>query len=224
MSTKSIVEAIAVTAELTQTTLNGPALAIMAKDLMAEFDEPTILAALTRCRMELTGRLSPAAIRKFAQESDTRPGGDEAWSIALRGFDEAATIVTNDEIAEAMAVAQPILNAGDKIGARVAFRDAYERIVRTARERGAGRPQWYPSLGYDPHGRSVAIEQAVARGLLSQERAAAFLPAPVSADDAQRGKTIAGLLTGEVTTLPPDPEFRSRIGNVLSILKGEKAA
>ena len=65
--------------------------------------------------------------------------------MVLASLDESETVVWTDQVAEAAAVARPILEAGDDVGARMAFRDAYERIVR---ER-VDEPRWFPSLGSD---------------------------------------------------------------------------
>jgi hypothetical protein len=215
MNVQKIIEAIAVTAELTGTSLSGAAMSVMAEDLMAEYDEPAILSALSRCRRELSGRLTLAAIVDRMKSSDSRPGAEEAWSIAVSGFDENATIVTNDEISGAMGVARPIMDAGDEVGARMAFRESYERIVREARERGVTRPTWWPSIGADPARRDVALSQAAERGLLTRSQVAAYLPAPTT----ERGAAIAGLLTGNVVAMPKDPEFRRHIAELKRVLR-----
>lgn len=224
MSIPEIVQAIAVTAELTSTQLSGAAMAAMAGDLMSEYPENAILQALSRCRRELTGRLTQAAVVERIQSDDGRPSANEAWGIALSAFDEAATVVTNDEIGEAMAAARPVMDGGDEVGARMAFRDAYDRVVRKARMAGITSPKWYPSLGHDPMLRIDAIKQAEDRGLLTHQQAAAYLPAPMTEEDQKRGAVIAGLLTGSATPMPKDPEFRQKIDEMISMLKQEKTA
>lgn len=69
-----------------------------------------------------------------------------------------------------------------------------------------------------------AIKLAEDRGLLTHAQAAAYLPAPMSEEDQKRGAVIAGLLTGEVATMPNDPKFRERIGEIMTILKKEQAS
>jgi hypothetical protein len=223
MSARDIVSAIAVTAELTQTQLSAVAMKSMADDLMAEYLESAILAALTRCRRELPGRLSQSAVIERIDQADGRPTANEAWGIALAAFDEAATVVTNDEIGDAMAAARPVMDGGDEVGARMAFRDAYDRIVRKSRLEGV-RAKWYPSLGHDPLLRVDAIKRAEERGLLTKSQASAYLPAPMTDDDRARGGVIAGLLTGDVAQMPNDPEFKRRVGDLMAVLKGRQAA
>lgn len=177
MSMSDIVKAIAVTAELTGATLSGPAVAMMAKDLSAAHGEAEILRALSRCRRELSRPLTAGAVFERLNEDDGRPSGNEAWAVALKSSDEADTVVWNQEIQQAMASARPILAAGDEVGARMAFRESYDRIVRANRE-ACIRPQWSASLGWDKSLRAAALEEAQRLGLLPAPAVAALLPAP----------------------------------------------
>ncbi|MBA1209836.1 hypothetical protein G7010_22710, partial [Pseudomonas fulva] len=98
---------------------------------------------------------------------------------------------------QAMVASQPILEAGDKIGARMAFMSAYERLVSFARAE--DKPvTWEVSLGFDSGRRVTAVETAVRTQLISRDMGDRYLAdlriAPVTAD----GQAIAGLLTGEV--------------------------
>jgi hypothetical protein len=114
------------------------------------------------------GRFVPVPADVIAQldglaTHDGRPGADEAWAIALRAVDEADTVVWTDETAQAWAIARTVLDAGDEVGARVAYRDAYNRLVDEARA--ARRPAaWNASLGFDPDRRAAAIVEAKAAG------------------------------------------------------------
>ncbi len=217
-----VLKAIAVTAELTGTELSKAAILAMESDL-SEYPVPAVLMALTRCRRELTGRLSPAAVIERLEAADGRPSANEAWGIALTAFDEAATVVMTSEIASAMEAARPVMAAGDEIGARMAFRDAYDRTVRENRAAGQVRPQWFPSLGSDPLGHVDAIQAAVDKGRLTHQQASAFLPAPMTAADHARGAVIAGLLTGTPAPMPDDEEFKSRIKHLVGILQSNKS-
>jgi hypothetical protein len=123
------------------------------------------------------GRFPPLPADVIAQiegraADDGRPGADEAWAIAVRSHDENATIVWSEEIAQAWNVARAVMGIGDEVGARVAFRDAYNRLVEESRK--ARRPaQWSVSLGLEQEGRKQAVQQAIAMGRLTQ----AALPA-----------------------------------------------
>lgn len=194
MAIADIVKAITVTAELTGASMSGAAIAIMAQDLTAQHSESEIISALTRCRRELSRPLTAGAVFERMEQSDGRPSADEAWATALDARDERLTVVWTSEACEAFSIARPVLDAGDKVGARMAFRDAYERIVRNNREAG-NRVSWNASLGWDNCQRETALRSAELRGLLSSDRVAALLPAPT-------GGFIANHLFGNAKALP----------------------
>ena len=127
------------------------------------------------------GRFPPVPADVIAQlqaaaEDDGRPGPEEAWAIARRATDEAATVVWTVEMSQAWAVALPLLGSRDDVGARMAFREAYQRLVAEARDAGTP-PRWSASLGWDEQQRAQAIGQAVQLGYLPREELLA-LPAP----------------------------------------------
>lgn len=167
MPSQRLLEAIAVTAELTGTTLSEPAAKVMAADL-ARYPEPQLLEALTRCRRELRGRLTIADV--IGRLDDGRPGPEEAWAMIPN--DEAGTVVWTVEMAQAYGVA---CGADDRIQARMAFLEAYRDRVRRARDDGTP-VKWTVSLGHDPLQREQAISQAVEAGRITEEHAQRFLP------------------------------------------------
>ncbi|GAB2889477.1 hypothetical protein GCM10027202_17590 [Microvirgula curvata] len=171
---EQILQAVTVAAELTGTQLSDGALATMVDDLMT-YPLAAVLTALDRCRRELTGRLTLAAVVERLNGADGRPGADEAWAIAIRSQPEAETVVWTNEIAEAFAVCRPVLDLGDEIGARMAFRDAYNRIIAAARA-GGEAARWSASLGWDKDLRQVALESAARTGRLAQSTVAALMP------------------------------------------------
>lgn len=89
-------------------------------------------------------------------------GPEEAWAIALESFDEYATVVLTQEILEARVIASDIYHDGDKVAARMAFKEVYSRIIKTANQ-----PMWSVSEGFDPARRSDAVIAAVQQGRLS---------------------------------------------------------
>mgnify|MGYP005812253739 CR=1 FL=1 len=115
-----------------------------------------------------------------AAADDGRPGPEEAWAMSLAAADERVTVVWTGEAAHAWAAAKPVFAIGDEVGARMAFREVYGRLVAEARAQ--GRPvQWAVSLGWDEEGRREPIAAAVAAGRLPVSHLQA-LPAPVRAD------------------------------------------
>ncbi|MEQ7921161.1 hypothetical protein ABQX22_18330 [Xanthomonas sp. WHRI 1810A] len=205
-----LVDALCVTAESLGATLSANTARTMVDDL-EHFTVPALVDALQGCRRELNGRLTLAAIIQRIQVADGRPGKDEAWSIALASSDETDTVVMTDEIRLAMSAAQPILAVGDKVGARMAFMSAYERLMAEARQ--LGRPaKWSVSVGFDAQRRVTAIEQAVLMKRIAPEAANLALVGMAQPTISEDGKAIAGLLTG--TPAAPSPEVQARLREI----------
>ena len=166
-----LLQAIAVTAELTGTTFSEPAARVLAADL-AQYPEHQIFGALRRCRRELRSTLTLAAILERIE--DGRPGPEEAWALVRPAIDdERTTIFYTPEMKDAFFVAREL--ADDLIAARMAFLEAYRTALQESRAR--SEPiAWEACLGYDPAQRESAILQAVGRGQITHEHAALMLP------------------------------------------------
>lgn len=160
-----LLTALGSTAEIMGTQLEPRPLMIMAEDL-SDYSLPTVLNALKRCRREVKGRLTLADIIERIDSADGMPGPDEAWSLVSRPEDD--TVVITEQMGEARQFAWPLLNDGDKIGARMAFKDAYTRLVQEAREKKI-KPKWFVSLGFDKQGRAGPIAEAVRAGKITLE-------------------------------------------------------
>lgn len=224
---EKILMGIAVTAELTGTELSKHAVLALEAEL-GRYPEDVALAALDRCRNELTGRLTLAAIIERINEHDGRPASDEAWATAVRAEDENETVVWTDETRRAMSVARPLLELGDKVGARMAFRDAYQRFVNDAR---ADRVpvSWSASLGWDAERRREVLTDAVAYGLLPSSFATGLMPAPkdgvvVGAVSGDRGAMLRLVaVDGEITEDNRTRALR-RLQVMRKMLFGQKGA
>lgn len=210
--------AIVATAETLGQTMSAAAAELMASDL-SEYPAPDIIAALTACRRELTGKLTLAAVLQRIQAADGRPSRDEAWAIALQAGDERDTVVLTSEIMAALQVARPILEARDKVGARMAFLSAYDRLIAQARQ-DAQPVKWEVSLGFDPDLRSRAIEQARDLGRLPAPEADRLLLQHAQQSPSANGMAIAGLITGTVSK--PDPQTREKLRAISDELKGRR--
>lgn len=186
--------AIVATAETLGQTISAAAATMMADDL-AEYPPAAIRVALQACRRELTGKLTLAAILQRIHAVDGRPEPNEAWAIALESFDEANTVLMTEEIQRAAAAALPIYEAKDKVGARMAFIEAYAKLVASART-SASPMIWNLSLGHDQQGRAAAIRDAERIGRLPAPEAARLLIQHTDEPIASDGLAIAGLLTG----------------------------
>lgn len=167
-------------------TPNATSTALFFNALQSHSLETVKAAFSAHCQDPQRGRFAPLPADILAQitaslEADGRPDDAEAWATALRASDEASTVVWTEETAEAWGICLPVMQAGDKVGARMSFKSAYVRLVAEARDR--REPiRWSVSEGHDLAGRDDVLRLAVEDGRLP----VAYLPAP-------RGP-IAGLL------------------------------
>lgn len=196
-----IIKMLAVTAELTGTSLSADAARILASDL-EPYPEDQVMGALARCRHELRGRMTLSDI--LMRLDDGRPGVEEAWAMAPR--DEYQTVVWTDEMAEAWGAARPLL-ASDEIAARMTFREVYTKLVIAAR-REHRPPRWWPSLGHDVLGREGPLREAVAKKRLTAAYVQKLLPAP----DQTEGKRA--LTAAPVSSLLPRIAAQERLRQI----------
>lgn len=159
--------------------------------VLARFDMALVRAAFIEFVSNAKSKFQPvpadivAMIEKLT--SDGRPDANEAWAMIPKNEDDS--VVMSQEMAEALGIAQPLLDEGDAIGARMAFRDAYSRIVeRNKLARIA--PSWFPSLGRDAEMRVAALEVAARAGRIGANHVAALLP-PVQSAALLAKKTLA---------------------------------
>lgn len=140
----------------------------------------------------------PNSVAARCKLLDGRPVENEAWAIAQAGRDEADTVVWTEEIAQAFEIARSLLNNKDEIGGRMAFKDAYKRLVNEARS--INRPaRWIVSSGWDIDRQQLAIERAVRTGLLSAPQAPLALT-DESKESVGRPKGLQAVLN-EITKL-----------------------
>ena len=161
-------------------TISSGAKAMFFKAMGGYTIEQFRFALTAHCMDKQRGRFTPKPADIIEQldglgGGDHRPGADEAWAIALTSRDEAETVIWTEEMAEAFALCSPVLQMGDEVGARMAFKDAYSRLVSSARH--AGKPaKWSASLGWDSAKREAVIQKAQTAGLLPAPVVHALLP------------------------------------------------
>ncbi|AVQ84271.1 hypothetical protein [Variovorax sp. PMC12] len=203
-----LVQQLIGTAELLGQQMSPTAAALMAEDLSA-FPREALDRALRRVRTEHTGKLTPKAVLDRVDEVMGRPAPNEAWAMALEALDERATVVWTSEVSLAWQIARPIAVGGDKVGARMAFLSAYERLVRDARDRREA-PEVLVSVGWDGAARDAALDRAVQYGRLGHEAAAAMRGTALEL--APPVLNPVALLAGKVeATAQASPEMRRRL-------------
>lgn len=181
MNREALTKALIVTAEVLGHELSTAGAELMVHEL-AGYDSKALEAALRRCTRELRGRLRLADI--LERIPGRHLGPEEAWALCPRS--EAETVVWTDEIAQAFRVARPLIEDGDMVAARMAFREAYARICAES----TSTPSWLVSLGHDVVGRSAPILEAESLGRLPQGYAAAqgSLPPPTPTQELESGQ------------------------------------
>lgn len=160
-----VIQQLVATAEVMGHELKISTVMVMADDL-AEYGFEPVMRALTRCRKELSGKLTLKAILDILAPAGGWLTANEAWAQCLPAADEANSVVWTPEARRAWFVALPILDAGDKVGARMAFVAAYDRNVDQAKNDGR-TPQHELSAGFDAEKRLTVVKQAQETGLLA---------------------------------------------------------
>lgn len=230
MNDEKIMQAIAVTAELTGTQLSDNAMLVMAEDLLA-YPLDKVLIALERCRRELKGRLTQAAI--LERIDDGWQSAEEAFNTLVAGWEsEHLSILTTHTAMHAAESASALFNIGDKYRAGLAFKTAYERIVSEKKAKGI-QPDWYVSAGLDKEQLAQLVTEAVATGKIASDYALALLPAGENRTKIEAINLLAGkqkneaikLLTneqkveaGNLLTDKQKEEGKARLGNLLNLI------
>lgn len=173
---EQVLRTLVATAEVMGGEMKPTTALVMAQDL-DEYPFHEVMTALNRVRKEATGRLTLKAIIDMLSPGRDWLSANEAWSLALPAADERNTVVWTREARDAFNIALPLLEEGDKIGARMAFIAAYDRSVSIAKAAG-GAPSVEVSEGWDKQLRDVAVDQAVNRGLLPPPRKEEALALP----------------------------------------------
>lgn len=166
---QKLLEQIAMTAELMGSEISPTAAAMMCSDLSG-YPKELVIEALSHVRKEYKSRLSLALIIEKIDELTPggRPSPEEAWAMVPK--DESASAVITEEMAMALKTAQPLIDDGDLIAARMAFKDTYTNLVRFNKTHGFG-VKWFPSLGDDKSGREPVLAEAVRNKRLDVEHA-----------------------------------------------------
>lgn len=209
---ENIYKLLAATAQTMGQNLSVDAARMMADDL-EKYDEESIASSLKLLRRR-GGRFCLSSIIDNISAQDGRPSPDLAWAMFPKNEDVSAVIT--QEMADAWHVASEQYYSDDIIGAQIAFKREYSKIVESSR--GVDAPvKWFPSLGRDPSQRADALAEAVrcrrltvshaiklidgdgdgvreivyvavGSGVINRQEVAKLLPVP----DSERMKCLAG--------------------------------
>jgi hypothetical protein len=186
-------------------------LLLYAEDL-CDLSEERLGVAFSRTRKEYEyPHLPPVAfIRKMAgadSHSDGRLGPEEAWARMPKGERmEENTVVWCEEERIAYSACRSLLLDGDLIGARMAFKERYEKELATARSQ--RKPvRWIVSVGYDVEHRLTALATAIEDKRITPEAALEFVPGERRGDFARMlpPGEVKGSLTGRIEKLSSLP-------------------
>ena len=171
---EKIAELIDATAEILGSQIKPQIIKIMCDDL-SDYEFNDIQAALTACRREVKGRLSlKDIIDRLPKKSDELPTADELWGEVLDYCQsEYKTFVLPELAFKACenAMVYELVNDGDKIAARMAFKAAYERLSQGF----SGSLKYRYSLGTNKAMREEVLKNAIKQGKLNNIDCAGLL-------------------------------------------------
>lgn len=179
-------QAIATTFELCgEVKLTKEKLKIIERSL-SKYTDDEIQMSLDSCLERVKGRLSLSdIISNIPRKPNERPGADEAFAKLPRH--ESQSVVWTVEMATAYGQVAELL-AVDPVGARMAFRDHYTRLVDVAESMGIPA-KWEFSGGTDKSHRETVLKNAIDSGLLEPEYARKLLP---QKEEQQKEKLLSG--------------------------------
>jgi hypothetical protein len=166
---KNVITTLAAMSELFNRTMSPEAIELLLSDLEA-YTPAQILKALAKCRRELSR--FPTMSDIASRIDDGRPGSEEAWAMIPK--DEMRSVVWTTEMQRAYSVAAPLIDQ-DKVAARIAFKEAYEREVSEARLN-AEPVVWEASFGQDKNHRQTVLIEAMQKARLPVDEVAGLLP------------------------------------------------
>lgn len=201
MQDKELFSLISASAEVMGQKLSPEAIVLIIEDL-SSYTVLQIRQALKKIR---TNNIKLTSGNIILNIEDGRPGVEEAWSLLPK--DEQSSSTWTAEMREAYSRIHDLIIGGDLVAARMAFKEVYSELLKTAREDKAP-VKWEVSLGYDKSQRDKAIKKAYELNRIGESHVRACLP-PAEAEEvvdkiAIKGKPqiTASSLEGQSFHLP----------------------
>lgn len=126
---------------------------------LRQYNATKVRHAIENLILSAKGKITPAMLFERLPDPLGYPTTEEAWAIALQSIDEDRSVVTCDEIANALGVVWEMIPR-DKFHAYKAFESAYEKNVAKAKEQNLP-VRWWISYGTDKNDRERAELEAV---------------------------------------------------------------
>lgn len=163
---------IATAFELTGSSLSEEGLE-MVEDALSGYSDDDILLSLKLCLKQVKGKIGiPDIISRIPKTANMRPGADEAFAALPRS--EFESVVWTPEMARAHGEVFELLRT-DPVGARMAFREVYNRLCDESEAKGIP-VQWEFSGGTDKAHRELVLKDALALGKLGKSYVKKMLP------------------------------------------------
>lgn len=171
-----IIKALMVVIESTQAELTESAQRMMLDELSA-YPKETVLKALKKCLIELRPR--QFYIGAVLDRLDLgHPSVEVAWSMACKASDEAEALLWTDLIAQAYGQVRGLAAGGDRVAARMAFKEAYGAALEDA-QLSRRLPVWEVSPGTDRNRTNEVLDLALKKGYIGADcYEALLLPTP----------------------------------------------
>lgn len=165
----AVVKALTVVCEVTQTIWTQASQDAVLKKLGA-YSARQVVDALEACLSQVKFKLSYADIA--SRIDDGRPGAEEAWSLMPK--DEKDSGCVTREMSEAWGAADSLYKSGDRVGARMAFKEKYH-LAASANRAAGDSPKWSLSPGWDRAGREAAAQEGLKSGRLTESQASHYV-------------------------------------------------
>jgi len=138
-------------------------------------------------------------------------GADEAWIIAKTAMNPNSSVCATNEILQAFDTVQAVYSNRDENPARMAFREAYNRIVKAS----GIKPRWFMSVGEDKAQAEAVALKAVQLGRLPAGAADKYrIEAPTT--------TVTKLIEGYVSKTTAEIRQDAMAGIKLSLVSSTK--